>query len=284
MAILFSLYAAETKSGKSQSVRSRYNRKTIEPPRLVSKEAPTQRPKRVFGTTRNPNIQTNPATERSKSKPSLAIPQKQSKPAQPTPPSKEIPVIETANETTEESRVKPKKKSVCFEEKIGKVAAKDFQEGEKAEIRTPVRSPSLAKPRISGTPYLSAERCSKCRFDRLETSSYWLGQIKLAESVGKHFATAAFFRLAFESKAEPFRNLRIELKRYLARHGYLSAEKEWKEVSHSYELVKDESNVAEEGDSSPAKALTSDPTVGIQDQEHDELQEKAAEEFETKSN
>ncbi|KAK3028170.1 hypothetical protein RJ639_038694 [Escallonia herrerae] len=196
-----------------------------------------KRPKRVFGTTRNPNIQKNPATERPKSKPSLEIPQKQSKPAQPTPPSKEIPVIETANKSTEESRVKPKKK----------------------------------------------KRCSKCRFDRLETSSYWLGQIKLAESVGKHFASAAFFRLAFESKAEPFRNVRIELKCYLARHGYLSAETEWKEVTRSYGLMKDESNFAEEGDSSPAKALTSDANMGIQDQEHKELQEKAAEDSETKS-
>ncbi|OMO73815.1 hypothetical protein CCACVL1_17133, partial [Corchorus capsularis] len=52
------------------------------------------------------------------------------------------------------------------------------------------------------TPYHSAQNCSKCRFDRLETSSYWLAQIKLADSVSKHFVSASYFRLASESKAE----------------------------------------------------------------------------------
>lgn len=99
-----------------------------------------------------------------------------------------------------------KKKSVGFEEQIGKGSGVVLAEGDgKGPPRTPVvGSPSLNKPkRVSGgTPYQSAERCSKCRFDRLETSAYWLGQIKLAESVGKHFVSAAFFRLALESKAE----------------------------------------------------------------------------------
>ncbi|XWS52689.1 hypothetical protein CRYUN_Cryun11dG0092500 [Craigia yunnanensis] len=87
-----------------------------------------------------------------------------------------------------------------------------------SEPATPVASRSCNKPRIISTPYHSAENCSKCRFDKLETSSYWLGQIKLAESVSKHFVSASFFRLACESKAEPIRNLLNELKRYLVRH------------------------------------------------------------------
>lgn len=94
----------------------------------------------------------------------------------------------------EENRAKgsKKKKSVGFEEPIAK--------GPQTPV---VGSTSLDKAkRVSGTPYQSAERCSKCRFDRLETSAYWLGQIKVAESVGKHFVSAAFFRLALESKAE----------------------------------------------------------------------------------
>ncbi|KAI9380637.1 hypothetical protein POPTR_016G129250v4 [Populus trichocarpa] len=104
------------------------------------------------------------------------------------------------------------------------------------------------------------------RFDKLETASCWLGQIKLAESVGKHFVpialirlpsipmlaesvgkhlvSVAFFRLAFDSN--PIRNLRAELKRYMGRHGYLSYEAEWKEVSRSYGILKDESNVGGE--------------------------------------
>uniref|UniRef100_B9IGL7 Uncharacterized protein n=1 Tax=Populus trichocarpa TaxID=3694 RepID=B9IGL7_POPTR len=118
----------------------------------------------------------------------------------------------------------------------------------------------------AGTPYHSAKYCSKCRFDKLETASCWLGQIKLAESVGKHFVpialirlpsipmlaesvgkhlvSVAFFRLAFDSN--PIRNLRAELKRYMGRHGYLSYEAEWKEVSRSYGILKDESNVGGE--------------------------------------
>jgi hypothetical protein len=47
----------------------------------------------------------------------------------------------------------------------------------------------------AGTPYHSAKYCSKCRFDKLETASCWLGQIKLAESVGKHFVPIALIRL-----------------------------------------------------------------------------------------
>ncbi|KAG6745357.1 hypothetical protein NC652_036999 [Populus alba x Populus x berolinensis] len=55
-----------------------------------------------------------------------------------------------------------------------------------------------------------------------------------------------FFRLAFDSNAEPIRNLRVELKRYMGRHGYLSYEAEWKEVSRSYGILKEESNVGGE--------------------------------------
>ncbi|KAF3966460.1 hypothetical protein CMV_009446 [Castanea mollissima] len=68
--------------------------------------------------------------------------------------------------------------------------------------KTPVAPRSLTRAKSPGTPYHSAENCSKCRFNRLETSSYWLSQIKLAESVGKHFVSVAFFRLTVESKAE----------------------------------------------------------------------------------
>ena len=53
-----------------------------------------------------------------------------------------------------------------------------------------------------GTPYYSAKSCSNCRFDKLEYAPYWLSQIKLAESVGKHFVSASFFKLAFECNAE----------------------------------------------------------------------------------
>lgn len=100
----------------------------------------------------------------------------------------------------ERSNPKPKKKSVCFEEKL----PRNWGDESAAGPRTPVQAPlaSVAKPRRSGTPYHTAENCSKCRFDRLETASYWLGQIKLAEPVGKHFVSANSFRMALECKAE----------------------------------------------------------------------------------
>ncbi|KAK1272214.1 hypothetical protein QJS04_geneDACA020946 [Acorus gramineus] len=103
-------------------------------------------------------------------------------------------------------------------------------------IRTPTQP---VKPgRLLSTPFYSAENCSKCRFDRLESSSYWLSQIRLAELGGKHFVSAAFFRLAFECNAEPFRSLSRELRRYMARHSYLSSvEMVWSDVCCMYGLI-----------------------------------------------
>ncbi|XP_030526797.1 nucleolar protein dao-5-like isoform X2 [Rhodamnia argentea] len=136
------------------------------------------------------------------------------------------------------AKPKPKKKSVCFEEK----SPNNLRDENAVGPQTPVQWPfaAVAKPRRSGTPYHTAENCSKCRFDRLETASYWLGHIKLAEPVGKHFVSANFFRMALECKAEPIRNLRIELKRYLARHLHLSEEAEWRNLSLGYGILKDE--------------------------------------------
>ncbi|CAA2966986.1 Hypothetical predicted protein [Olea europaea subsp. europaea] len=176
--------------------------------------------------------------------------------------------------SAEKNRTRPKKKSVSFQDKNEKNLAK----GDLLEPQTPVRSPSLVKPRLSGTPYHSAERCSKCRFDRLETSSYWVGQIKLAESAGKHFVTAAFFRLALESKAEPFRNLRVELKKYLVRHEYLSEDEEWRNLSVNYGLLKEESNAGEENE----KACANEESASVQDEEKD-LQKEICQECEIES-
>ncbi|XVE59799.1 hypothetical protein DITRI_Ditri05aG0075800 [Diplodiscus trichospermus] len=102
-----------------------------------------------------------------------------------------------------------------------------------------VRKPAHASEPNPNDPQFS----SKCRFDRLETASYWLGQIKLAESVSKHFVSASFFRLARESKAEPIKNLRNELKRYLVRHEHLRKETECMEVSVAYGLLKTDENI-----------------------------------------
>lgn len=69
--------------------------------------------------------------------------------------------------------------------------------------RTPMSSLiKAAAAAATGTPYQTAENCSKCRFDKLETSAYWHAQIKVAEAAGKHSVSAAFFRLALECHAQ----------------------------------------------------------------------------------
>lgn len=81
-----------------------------------------------------------------------------------------------------------------------------MKNGEQDITQTPV---SLVKSVAPETPYQSAKNCTKCRLDRLESSSYWLAQIKLAESVGKHFISAMFFRLALDCHAEVLQPLLI---------------------------------------------------------------------------
>ncbi|KAL3829168.1 hypothetical protein ACJIZ3_017970 [Penstemon smallii] len=160
---------------KSQYLKTKPSRNITEASKPNLKGAPPLlRPKRVFGISRNPNLILKPDPQNPKPKPST----KSTKPSQTT----------------------QKKKTVCFKENLGDNNGKFLGDESVMELQTPVKV--LAKATDSFTPYKSAERCSKCRFDRLETSAYWLGQIKLAESVGKHFVSASFFQLAFDCKAE----------------------------------------------------------------------------------
>ncbi|XP_059664421.1 uncharacterized protein LOC132310241 [Cornus florida] len=263
--------------GKSRPLKSKTNRRITEAPKINAREPPIHRQKRIFGTIRNPNVPAKTATEKPKTKPSIGISQKQPKLAQTT---ANVETKSAEKKSPEKNRAEPKKKSVCFQQNVVENPAKVSPEGGTVGPQTPVRSPCLIKTRGSGTPYHSAEKCSKCRFDRLETSSYWLAQIKLAESVGKHFVSAAFFRLAFESKAEPIRSLRVELKRYMARHEYLSTELEWTEVSRSYGLIRDESNAEGVVDSGGVKGGKSDAAGSAVDQEHEDLKEQPLEQSE----
>ncbi|KAK8914257.1 hypothetical protein KSP39_PZI023698 [Platanthera zijinensis] len=99
------------------------------------------------------------------------------------------------------------------------------------------------------TPYQSAENCSKCRLDRLETSPYWLSQIKFAETSGKHFVSAAFFRLALDCKAQPFVSLQNELKHYRDRHAVIFKENLWGDLWLEYGLPSDQTAIIEQLDS-----------------------------------
>lgn len=236
--------------GKFQPVKSRFNKNISKAPKIQSKEPSIHRENRVFGTVRSTNVPTKTVSGKPLSKSSSGVPQKPTKSPKKTlslTDSAANPATENAKKSTEEeNRARPRKKSVCFKEN------RDV-----AELKTPAKS-----PRLSGTPFHSAEKCSKCRFDRLETSSYWLSQIKLAETVRKHSVSAVFFQLALESKAEPFRNILLELKRYLRRHKNLSEGKEWKEVCFSYGLLKDEDNSGDKiGNGSKNKGMELESTI-----------------------
>ncbi|XP_024959804.1 uncharacterized protein LOC112500530 [Cynara cardunculus var. scolymus] len=226
---------------KPQSVKSKY-KKISEAPKQKIKEAPIQRNRRTFGTIRNPNVPAKTLPEKPKPKTSNQISVKQPKTEPETAPvSKTESAKKTPQNGSNEKAKLRKKKSVSFPEKLEESITKRSPAGEVDGVKTPVRPPFSVKPiRISGTPYLSAETCSSCRFDRLETASYWLGQIKSAESVGKHFVSAAFFRLANDCKAEPARTLLVELKKYLTRYDQLCTKTEWKEVSRMYGILKKE--------------------------------------------
>ncbi|KAF9594866.1 hypothetical protein IFM89_035027 [Coptis chinensis] len=232
------------------------------------------RGKRVFGTIRCTNVPVKTIAEKPVTKPTDKVcrpRQKASREALSKPrdtPSEGKPVVEgkIANENVSSPAVNARgknssgetksrsKKNVCFQEPLLGSVGKTTN----VEVHTPVRTTSsaLSKPRVLGTPYHSAENCSKCRLHRLESSSYWLAQIKLAESVEKHFVAETFFRLAQECKAEPVRGLRMELRRYLARHTSLSTVAEWKSVSINYGLLKGESNVPRIEESNAASLVT----------------------------
>ncbi|GAV78099.1 hypothetical protein CFOL_v3_21567 [Cephalotus follicularis] len=228
---------------KKKPSKQKTNRQTTDSSKNTIKEPPISRSNRVFGTVRTTNVPAKTITEKPPFKVPIGISQLQSKPSQLTPKPTKVAKKSTTETLKQSSPEKPKprlkKKSVCFQKQNSQNPDNALQEESVIGPKTPVSSPSLNKAKIAGTPYLTAQNCSKCRFDRLETASYWLGQIKYAETVGKHSVSAAFFRLAFDSKAEPTRNLRIELKRYLVRHGYLSTQTEWRECSLTYGLLKD---------------------------------------------
>ncbi|KAI3748262.1 hypothetical protein L6452_11231 [Arctium lappa] len=228
-------------ANKPQSMKSKY-KKISEAPKPNIKEAPIQKHRRTFGTVRNPNVPSKTLPEKPKAKTSNQISIKQPKTESEI---GRVPKTESAKKTPQngsnEKAGLRKKKSVSFPEKLEESVTKKSPAEEVNGVKTPVRPPFSVKPiRIPGTPYLSAEKCSSCRFDRLETASYWLGQIKSAESVGKHFVSAAFFRLANDCKAEPVRTIQVELKKYLTRYDHLSTKAEWKEVSYMYGILKKE--------------------------------------------
>ncbi|KAG2397617.1 uncharacterized protein HKW66_Vig0141470 [Vigna angularis] len=160
-----------------------------------------KRQNRVSGTAtrRSKNIiPGKPEWDRSSiTKAKISVPQKQPKP-----------IFTTTHDkkSTENVNHGVNKKSDTFPPRVAGKTSKtsknnSLEKGCVSEPKTPAAALSHVRTNIS-TPFHTADNCSKCRFDKLETSSYWVGQIKMAESVGKHFVASDFFRLAFESQAE----------------------------------------------------------------------------------
>ncbi|KAH9323175.1 hypothetical protein KI387_017814, partial [Taxus chinensis] len=77
------------------------------------------------------------------------------------------------------------------------------------------------------------------KFSTLMSSSYWLAQVKLAESSGKHIISLGFFRLALESTAEPLQRLRDELKSYAKKYALLDLGEVAEEVLQNYGILEE---------------------------------------------
>ncbi|XP_057782679.1 uncharacterized protein LOC131000673 [Salvia miltiorrhiza] len=113
---------------RSQTVKPRSTRKISEPPRINEKGGSLiHREKRVFGTARNPNIplKTKTVLEKpAKAKPASGLlkkPSKVTKPSQAT----RSPILGRpifgAGKLPDKTPARPKKKTVCFQEKgVGK--------------------------------------------------------------------------------------------------------------------------------------------------------------------
>ncbi|CAL9056895.1 uncharacterized protein LOC135677214 [Musa acuminata AAA Group] len=200
---------------KSSEVKNGDGVKAPKKPPWQFVTAAQPRPKRAFGVARSTNVPVE--------KPHLtAKPRKVLAAAPPPPP----------QAPTGTRKIRP----VCIQETKTAAVTKTSRKDEHQEaVGTPTSS---TKPTVAGTPYLSALNCSKCKLDQLESSTYWLAQIRLAESTGKHFVSAAFFRLALECHAQPLHRLRIELRDYVTRHQVNSMESVWVDLSRAYGLGK----------------------------------------------
>ncbi|KAK9154098.1 hypothetical protein Sjap_001578 [Stephania japonica] len=159
------------------------NKKSQPHSKPSSREAPIQRPKRAFGTAQSNNIPSKMVSEKPVIKPRTGAARSQSKPRE----IEEKPKISNTqlkSKTDEQVKEEETQKNVCFEESEKAKEVRNVGETEKEERIDAEHTPLLViNSKIPGTPYHSAENCSNCRLNRLESSSYWLAQIK--RRVGK---------------------------------------------------------------------------------------------------
>lgn len=92
---------------------------------------------------------------------------------------------------------------------------------------------------VVATPQENPKSVQRRKFSTLRSASYWLAQIKLAESAGKHGISLGFFRLALESNAEPLQRVRDELKSYAKKHSLLEFGEVAQEVLLNYGILEE---------------------------------------------
>ncbi|MCL7027131.1 hypothetical protein MKW94_000617 [Papaver nudicaule] len=92
----------------------------------------------------------------------------------------------------------------------------------------------------TGTPSSAVSKSLiKRKFNILASTSYWLTQIKLSESVGKHMISLGFFKLALEAGCEPLQRMRDELKAYALRTNLTGYGDSVNELLKSYNVSED---------------------------------------------
>ncbi|CAL4913958.1 unnamed protein product [Urochloa decumbens] len=206
----------------------------LQKPSKVSPPPPKKKPSKLSPPPLSKPSKTSPPAMQKPPKLSPPAMQKPSKMSPPNPvratkPSKLAakPLKKVAPGTDLEAKAKKRSQRVSFQE--ADVGAADAKSAEKAKAHaddaaghTPMVAMRAAEKPVkvlaAETPFFSAQNCSSCTLDQLESAAYWLAQIRLAESVGKHWVAAAFFRLAFECQAQPIHRIQSELRSYTVRH------------------------------------------------------------------
>ncbi|CAN6289783.1 unnamed protein product [Urochloa humidicola] len=206
----------------------------LQKPSKVSPPPPKKKPSKLSPPPLPKPSKTSPPAMPKPSKLSPPAMQKPSKMSPPNPvratkPSKLAakPLKKVAPGADLEAKAKKRSQRVSFQmADVGVAAARSGEKVKAHADDTAGHTPMVAmraaekpsKVLSAETPFFSAQNCSSCTLDQLESAAYWLGQIRLAESVGKHWVAAAFFRLAFECQAQPIHRIQSELRSYTVRH------------------------------------------------------------------
>ncbi|KAK3147570.1 hypothetical protein QOZ80_3BG0284020 [Eleusine coracana subsp. coracana] len=183
---------------------------------------PPQKPVKVSPPPLQKHSKLSPPAMQKPSKLSPINPVRATKPSRPV----AKPLKKTAPGADLEAKAKKRGQRVSFQVAAVESAAPGSREKVKAAADDPAgHTPMVAmkaseKPSkvMAETPFFSAQNCSSCTLDQLESAAYWLAQIRLAESDGKHWVAAAFFRLALECQAQPIHRIQSELRNYSVRH------------------------------------------------------------------